>query len=262
MTVDGSFPLGAGLCAALIAGGADPIYATLMAIIAGALAGIATGLIHIFCRIQGLLASILTMTALYSINLRLMGMPNIALLDQNTIFSHLSVLATMLIIVIAVVLMLARFLYSQFGLGLRASGVNPVVSAAYGVNVSKMSVITLALSNALVSFAGALFAQSQGFADISMGTGTIIIGLASVIIGEAIIRKNNLILILASCIIGAIIYRAIVAVALNSHSLGLQASDLNLITAILVIGIMMLPKYRHPKFSSAAKAAGGADATP
>lgn len=241
LTVDGSFPLGAAVTAVLLTSGMNPIAATFLAVLAGMMAGAVTGGLSVYLRMLGLLASILTMSALYSINLRVMGRPNMALLDVPTLFSHYSSLAVIGVVVVIVVLGLTRFLTSNFGLALRAVGQNPKMSRAYGVNLGKMTILTLGLSNGLVALAGALFAQSQGFADVSFGTGTIITGLASLMIGESLCGKRRVFLELIGCVLGAILYRGAIAFALNSQDLGLLPSDLNLVTAGLVILALGLP---------------------
>jgi putative ABC transport system permease protein len=131
------------------------------------------------------------------------------------------------------------------GLALRATGINPIVSPSYGINIGRMTLTGLALSNALVAFAGALFAQAHGFADISMGTGTLITGLASVIVGEGLFRHSCIAIGLIGCVLGSVLYRLVIAIALNSQVVGLQASDLNLITAILVVFAMLIPQIRQ-----------------
>ncbi len=250
LTVDGSFPLGAAICASFIINGIRPGTATFAAVIAGAIAGFITGYLNVRWKILGLLAGILTMTALYSINLRIMGKPNIALLAEPIIFPNpQSVLPIMIALVLTVILLLTFFLNSQIGLALRATGINPRVSPAYGINVGKMTLVGLSLSNGLVAGAGALFTQMYGFADISMGTGTLIIGLASVIIGETLFHTYRIWLILFSCVLGSVLYRLAIAFALNSHFIGLKSSDLNLITAVLVIFALLFPKFRKKIFS-------------
>ncbi len=249
LTVDGTFPLGAAVAATLLVNGTHPILATLAAVCAGGVAGFITGYLHVRWHILGLLAGILTMTALYSVNLRIMGRPNIALLTEPTLFGYFKgshvVLWSMLVIIVFVLYLLYRFLASQFGLALRATGINPRVSPSYGINIGLMTLIGLAASNGLVALAGALFAQAHGFADISLGTGTLITGLASVIVGESLLPKHRLWLVLISCVLGSILYRLAIAMALNSQFAGLQAQDLNLITAILVIIAMLVPKIRQ-----------------
>lgn len=248
LTVDGSYPLGAAVVAVLLTNGWNPLFATLMAIAAGAGAGLFTAYLNVRWKILGLLAGILTMTGLYSINLRIMGKPNIALLNETTLFNIFGIhpLIVLVFIVLLVFALLAYFLNTEFGLGLRASGMNPRVSRAYGIHVNRMSLLSLALSNGLVALAGALFAQLYMFADVSMGIGTIINGLAAVIIGETLIRTRSVTLAIFACIIGAIIYRFAMALALNAHAIGLAASDLNLIASVLVIVTLIIPKLKRP----------------
>ena len=245
LTVDGSFTLGAAVTSAMISSGCNPWITTLAAIAAGGMAGIVTGYLNVRWNILDLLAGILTMTALYSINLRVMGRPNIAIIDDPTIFGSYSVILVTLFIVVLGIFILTRFFASEFGLGIRATGINPKVSRAYGIHVGKMKIIALSISNAIVASSGALFAQSQGFADISMGMGTIIVGLAAVIIGEAIMfHPGKIALALISCGVGSIIYRIAITFALNAHDIGLEATDLNLITATIVALTMILPKLK------------------
>jgi len=249
LTVDGSFTLGAAVSATLIANGMNPFLATFLAIISGSVAGMITGYLNVRWNILGLLAGILTMTGLYSINLRIMGKPNIAIIDEQTIFSGYSIIIVALIILVITTLLLTRFFASEFGLGIRAAGINARISNAYGINVGKMKIIALALSNAIVAFAGALFTQSQSFADISMGTGTVIIGLASVIIGEAMLRPHRILTGLITCALGSVIYRIAIGFALNVNDVELEASDLNLITVLLVVFTMILPRLKKIKIN-------------
>jgi putative ABC transport system permease protein len=244
LTVDGSFTLGAAVSSAMIFAGYNPYLATICAIGSGSVSGMITGYLNVKWNILGLLAGILTMTALYSINLRIMGRPNIAIIDSPTIFANWNIIITMLVIAIILIIILSRFFASDFGLATRAIGINPRVSSAYGINVGFMKIVALGISNSIVALAGSLFAQSQGFADISMGTGTIIIGLASVIIGEAIIHPEKIWVGLITCAAGSILYRVVIGFALNAHDIGLEASDLNLITAIMVAITMILTKLK------------------
>ncbi len=244
LSVDGSFTLGAAMSAALIVAGYSPLLATLIACLAGAMAGLCTGYLHVKWKIMGLLASILTMTALYSINLRIMDKPNIALLHETTLFSHTHVIGLLVLLVMGVLGLLTWLFATDFGLGIRAIGLNPRVSRAYGLSIDKLKLFSLALSNALVAFAGALFCQSQGFADISMGTGTIIIGLASLIIGETLLSPKKVAMALLACVMGSLVYRIVIGLALNTHQLGLKATDLNLLTAMLVTLTMILPQLK------------------
>jgi len=254
LTVDGSFPLGGAVAATLISGGMDPFAATLAATAAGALAGLATGLLNVKLRIMDLLASILMMIALYSVNLRIMGRPNVPLITEPTIFTVLQPAAVgdyimrpvvLAGIVLAAKLLLDWFLSTQAGLAMRSAGSNPRMARAQGVNTGRMVLGGMALSNALVGLAGALFAQTQGGADISMGVGTIVIGLAAVIVGESILPSRKLVWATLAVVIGAVVYRFFVAVALNSEFIGLQAQDLNLVTAVLVTIALVLPMIRR-----------------
>jgi putative ABC transport system permease protein len=255
LTVDGSFPLGAAVAASAITGGVDPYLATLLAIFAGALAGLVTAVLNVRFGILHLLASILTMIALFSINLRVMGRPNIALLGEDTILTPLEglgipglvlrPLAVGLIVLVCMAL-LARFLASDYGLALRATGANPRMARAQGIATGSAICLGMALSNALVALAGALFAQTNGFADITIGTGTIVVGLAAVIVGETLLPARRIWLVALACVLGSILYRLAVAFALNTDVLGLEASDLNLATAVLVGLALVLPGASNP----------------
>lgn len=257
LTVDGSFPLGGAVAATLIANGWDPFSATLVATVAGAGAGLLTGWLHVKLRIMDLLASILMMIALYSINLRIMGKPNVPLINEPTVFTllqpeSLSDYVTrpliLLVVVCLVKLFLDWFFATQTGLAIRSTGSNARMARSHGVNTGVMVLGGMALSNALVALAGALFAQTQGGADISMGVGTIVIGLAAVIIGESILPSRKLVLTTLAVIVGAIVYRLFIALALNSEFIGLQAQDLNLVTAILVTIALILPMLKRRLF--------------
>lgn len=254
LTVDGSFPLGGAVAATLIAAGTDPFSATAAATLAGALAGTITGWLNVRLRIMDLLASILMMIALYSINLRIMGRPNVPLITEPTVFTLLQrealadyVFRPLLLIGVVIVakLLLDWFFTTQTGLAMRATGSNPRMARAQGVNTGWMILGGMALSNALVGLAGALFAQTQGGADISMGVGTIVIGLAAVIVGESILPSRKLFLATLAVILGAIVYRFFIALALNSDFIGLQAQDLNLVTALLVTVALVLPMIKR-----------------
>jgi putative ABC transport system permease protein len=255
LTVDGSFPLGAAVAASAIVAGVDPYLGTLMALVAGALAGLVTAVLNVRFGILHLLASILTMIALFSINLRIMGRPNIALLTEETVLTPLApleiwtpVLKVLVVGVVALVaaLLLIRFLASDYGLAMRATGANPRMARAQGVETGRAILVGMALSNALVALAGALFAQTAGFADISIGTGTIVVGLAAVIVGETLLPARHIAIVVLACLVGSILYRLAVALALNSDVLGLTASDLNLVTAVLVGIALILPSARNP----------------
>jgi putative ABC transport system permease protein len=255
LTVDGSFPLGAAVAASAIVSGIDPYLATGCAVVAGALAGLVTAVLNVRFRILHLLASILTMIALFSINLRIMGRPNIALLTEPTVLSPFEglglaspVLNPLFVgaIVLAVAALLARFLASDYGLGMRATGANPRMARAQGIETGRTICVGMALSNAMVALAGALFAQTNGFADVTIGTGTIVGGLAAVIVGETILPARRIGLVILACVLGSIVYRLAIAAALNADVLGLEASDLNLVTAVLVGLALILPGARNP----------------
>lgn len=254
LTVDGSFPLGAAVAATMIVAEMNPWLATFSACLAGAMAGLVTAWLNVRLHILHLLASILTMIALYSINLRIMDGPNKALLGVNTLMTPLDNLGMPYymayplafgILAVLVMLALVWFLQSEVGLAMRATGANPRMAKANGVNTNRMILLGMAVSNALVALAGALFAQSQGSADVTMGVGVIVIGLASVIGGEAVMPIRTLLLWVMACLVGSILYRMVVAFALNAEVLGLKAQDLNLITAVLVTLAIVAPQFRQ-----------------
>jgi len=254
LTVDGSFPLGGAVCAIMIHSGYDPYSATAAATVAGAVAGYVTGWLNVRLKIMDLLASILMMIALFSVNLRVMGGPNVPLINDPTLFTLLQPKGVedywarpMLLLVIVIVIKLAAdwFFSTERGLAIRATGSNARMARSQGINTGGMILLGMAISNALVGLAGALFAQTQGGADISMGIGTIVIGLAAVIVGEAILPSRKLVLATLAAIIGAIVYRFFIALALNSDFIGLKAQDLNLVTAILVTIALVVPNLKR-----------------
>ncbi len=257
LTVDGSFPLGAAVAATLITMDFNPFISTIAAFVAGGIMGMITAWLSTHLRVLNLLAGILTMTALYSINLRIMGRPNIALLGESTLFSgvlsHVKPVYVVAFISVVILGVLWNFLTSRTGLALRATGANARMARAQGINDQTMIWLGLGLSNALVALAGALFAQLNGFADVTLGVGTIIIGLAAVIIGEALLPTRTILQALIACFVGSILYRLFIAQALNINEIGLKASDLNLVTSILVGLAMTLPTLKK-QFS---KARGG-----
>lgn len=254
LTVDGSFPLGGAVAATLIAAGYDPFTSTIIATFAGGAAGLVTGWLNVRLRIMDLLASILMMIALYSVNLRIMGKPNVPLITEPTVFTllqpqwlsdYVARPLILLVVVIIVKLALDWFLATQTGLAMRSTGSNGRMARAQGVNTGAMILAGMALSNALVALAGALFAQTQGGADISMGIGTIVIGLAAVIVGESILPSRRLVMATLAVILGAIVYRFFIALALNSDFIGLKAQDLNLVTAVLVTIALVIPMLKR-----------------
>jgi len=263
LTVDGSFPLGAAVSAILIVNGMNPWLATMAAVLAGCIAGVITAWMNVRLQILNLLASILTMIALYSINLRIMGKPNIALLGENTILTPLELIdlpyyvttpLAFFVIVIIVLIGLVYFLKSETGLAMRATGANARMARAQGISTSAMIILGMAVSNGLVALAGSLFAQSQGAADVTMGVGVIVVGLASVIGGEALFSTRTLFLAVVACLVGAVLYRLAIALALNADFIGLQAQDLNLVTAALVAMAIVLPRFKS-SFNSSGRGA-------
>lgn len=253
LTVDGSFPLGAAVTATAIVGGLNPWLATLLGVLAGACAGLVTAFLNIRFRILHLLASILTMIALFSINLRVMGRPNVAIINQETVLTPFEVLGlsqfvlkpiVVGVVVAVVALLLARFLNSEFGLAMRATGANQRMARAQGISTSRQTYVGMALSNALVGLAGALFAQTNGFADVTVGVGTIVVGLAAVILGETLVRTRVILWMVLACILGSILYRLAIQLALSADFI--EASDLNLVTAVLVALALILPGVGNP----------------
>ncbi len=241
LTVDGSFPLGAAVMATLLSNDINIAIAIIVSFIAGLIAGIVTGYLNVRYKIMELLAGILVMTALYSINLRIMGKPNIALMNLDMSDEHRFIIIAVTIFIVAILMML--FLKTQVGLSLRSLGQNPQLASSCGIDTGRMTILALSLSNGLVALSGALFVLMQGFADISMGMGTIIIGLASVIIGEKLTSSRSTSILVLSVMIGAILYRLLITMALNLEILSLAPSDLNLISSTLVAGIMIAPIY-------------------
>jgi putative ABC transport system permease protein len=265
ITADGSLTLGAALAAALIVRGYSPWAATGAAMLAGACAGTATGILHTRFQINGLLAGILVATALYSVNLHVMGRSNIPLLDARTVgtdvvaatskltgpvqnirilgretrYSDAVNLAAIGVLVAALAWLLRAFLRTSLGTAMRATGDNPRMIRALGVDVGWMITLGLIMSNSLVALSGAILAQYQGFADIQMGIGMIVWGLASVILGQALIGSSGLGLSICGAVLGSLLFRLMVALALH---FGLDPNDLKLVTAGFVLAALVLPK--------------------
>lgn len=233
LSVDGTFPLGASISAALLVNGVNPWISILVATIGGAIAGSITGFLHVKLKISNLMSGILVMMGLYSINLRIMGKSNIPLFNTDYIFKNATVNSIFIILAIVVVvkIILDLFLKTKSGLLLTAVGDNEQVVSSLGVNKNLVKVLGLAISNGLVSLAGALTAQHQGFADVTMGTGIVVMGLAAVIIGVSIFGKMSFIKVTTLSIFGAIIYKLVIAIALWMK---LNPNDLKILTAVLV----------------------------
>ena len=245
MTVDGTFPLGAAISAKLLTLGVNPYLTLLVALIVGAAAGAVTGLIHVKLKVKDLLAGILVMTALYSVNLRVMGKSNIPLFEEDNIFNtEYSMMITIVVLILISKFLLDYLLKTKFGFALKALGDNENLIVSLGLNEEKYKIYGLMIANAFVAFSGAVLAQYQGFADVGMGTGIIVIGLASIIIGDTLFGKRRRLEGTTIVIIGSILYRGVIAVTL---SMGMDASDLKLITSIIVIVILWIQKQKDKR---------------
>jgi len=253
LTVDGSFPLGGAVAARLIYAGVDPSLAVVAAVIAGFLAGALTGLLNTRLKINSLLAGILMMTILYSVNLRIMGRANIQLLDRPTIFTfmenmdvvrYIPVITLFLLVTLVVKILLDLFLHTEYGMALRATGNNEDMIRSLGVNTDNATVFGLGLSNSLVALSGALIAQDQGFSDVGMGIGMIVAGLASIIIGEAMLKPKTVFRLTLAAIIGSLLYRFIISLGLR---LGLAPTDLKMATGFMVIIALGIPAFKKSR---------------
>ena len=248
LTVEGSYPLGAAVAISYIAGGGSPIVAILLAFVAAAIAGAVTGLLHTKLQIPALLAGILTMIGLYSINLRVMGgKSNISILRMDNVYTffenfgldkNMSILVCGLVFVVVIIAFLYWFFGTEIGAAIRATGSNKQMIRAQGINTDITTIICLMLGNGLIGIAGALIGQSQSFADAGMGTGTIVIGLASIIIGEVLFGTRNFMNWLLAIVGGSIAYRFVVAIVLQ---LGFNQNDMKLLTAIIVAIALAMP---------------------
>lgn len=242
MTVDGSFPLGGAVASAILIKGGNPILALVVATLCGAIAGLITGMIHVKLKVTNLLAGIIVMTGLYSVNLRIMGKSNIPLFSVKHLFNgNMIPIVTLVTLLILAKITIDYLLKTKFGFALKALGDNETLVISLGIDEKKLKIYGLMIANSFVALSGAILAQYQGFADVGMGTGTIITGLASIIIGEAIFKKRSFISMSMTVILGTIIYRTIIAMSLK---LGMNASDLKLITSILVVGIIFLKEKK------------------
>jgi putative tryptophan/tyrosine transport system permease protein len=282
ITAEGSVTLGASVTAALIVGGYGAVLATGAGVLAGMAAGTVTGLLATKCNINRLLSGILVMTALYSVNLHVMGRSNLPLLDQTTLATRAerfganlfaggsefsvagwtvgvrdaSILISILLFVIVIGALLYAFFHTHLGTAMRATGDNPQMIRALGVSVDTLTIFGLALSNGFVALSGALLAQYQGFADVQMGIGIVVLGLASVIIGEALVGTRAVGLLIAGTVMGSVLFRLLVAIALRW---GLNPNDLKLITAVFVFAALVMPdlvrRFRQRQRPVQAKAA-------
>ncbi len=255
LTVDGSLPLGAAVSAVCLTKGLDPFLSLVFAMGAGFIAGAITGVLNTKLKILHLLASILTMTALYSVNIRIMNGPNLSLLGVDTVFDPLmkagitgsyASLILFFSVVVFIVGMLVWFLHTEFGQTMLATGDNPQMITSQGVDTHKVIILGVGLANALVALAGGLIAQNQGAADVNMGVGTIVAGLASVIVGETIWGRGGILRCVVAVVIGSMVYRTAIGLALGLRigDFSFSPSDLNLITAFLVIVALVAPKLK------------------
>lgn len=252
LSVEGTFPLGAAVAATLIDAGHSVWFSMLIALIAGCIGGTVTALLTTKLKIPALLSGILTMIGLYSVNLMIMGKANVPLLRAETVFTLTenlfgvsSVVATLIVGLVATVIVGAImywFFGTVLGTAIRATGCNPQMARAQGINTNVMVILGLLISNGLVALSGALVAQSNGFADVGMGTGTIVIGLASVIIGEVLFGTRSFKNWLISVVLGSVVYRAVIAIVLE---LGMPPNDLKLFTAVLVAIALSLPLIKN-----------------
>lgn len=257
LTVDGSFPMGAAITCILISKGMNPLLTLPISFAAGVLVGILTGVIHVKLKVRDLLSGIIMMTALYTVNLRIAGRANLPIYNKSTIFqndlvdkiipkslSSFKVVIIVLIITLISKYILDWYLRTKSGMLLRAVGDNDHIITSLGVNKGKVKVVGLAISNGLVALSGCVFAQQQRYFDVSMGTGTMVIGLASVIIGTSLFRKVTILRVTSSVVIGSVIYKACVAIAIR---FGFESTDLKFITAALFLLILVLGMERNRK---------------
>lgn len=260
LTVDGSFPLGAAITAVMITKGMHPILTLVVSFVAGAFVGMLTGLIHVKCKVRDLLSGIIMMTALYTVNLRIAGRANLPIYNMKTIFDNDLVHSVFkgeaarysTVVLIFVITMVMKFLLDWYmstksGFLLRAVGDNDTIVTSMGVDKGAIKIVGLSIANGLVTLSGCIYAQQQRYFDVSMGTGTVVIGLASVIIGTSLFKKVTFLRVTSSVVIGSIIYKACVAVAI---SLGLQSTDLKLVTAVLFLIILIAGMDRKKKVKS------------
>lgn len=251
LTAEGSYPLGGAVAASLLVAGAGPLLATLAAIAAGVLAGVTTALVHTKLRVNNIVSGIIVMTALYTVNLRVMGAANVSLLSVRTVFDQATtalgasettvtiVLASLLLVIAGIAL--AWFMHTDLGLAVRATGENEAMIRSLGVDTDRTKLIGLGLSNGAIALSGALVAQDHGFADIGMGIGILVTGAAAVMIGEALFGDGSIERWVMATVVGVLIYQFLVAVALR---VGLAPVDLKLITAMLLLFALVLPRLR------------------
>jgi putative ABC transport system permease protein len=257
LTAEGSYPLGGAVVSTLIVSGWDPFSATVVATLAGSTAGIVTALVHTKLKINNIIAGIIVMTALYTVNLRIMGAANVPLLDQPSIVGEVvrglnvfgfalrdnafSTIPIIFVLLLAAGIALVWFFRTDLGLAVRATGQNEAMILSLGVDIDKTKIVGLALSNGFIALSGALIAQNHGFSDIGMGIGILVAGAAAVLIGETIFGDRTVAWWVVAAIIGMLIYQFLAAAALR---VGLTANDLKLVTAVLLLGALAIPRFR------------------
>lgn len=249
MTVEGTFPFGTAICISALVHGVNPIIATILSFLGGMLTGLITGLLYTKGKIPVLLAGILTMTGIYSVNLRILGKANVGLLNKATLLNekflqrlpdNFPTIVVGLLFAIFIILLLALFLNTDLGQAFIATGDNEKMAQSLGINTDNMKILGLMLSNGLIGLAGGLLGQNGGYADVNMGIGTMVIGLAAIIIGEVVYGNLSLTARLIAVVIGSIIYRLILLLVLQ---LGFSTNDFKLISAIILAICMMLPLF-------------------
>ena len=249
MTVEGTFPFGAAICISALVHGVNPIIATILSFLGGMLTGLITGLLYTKGKIPVLLAGILTMTGIYSVNLRILGKANVGLLNKATLLNekflqrlpdNFPTIVVGLLFAIFIILLIALFLNTDLGQAFIATGDNEKMAQSLGINTDNMKILGLMLSNGLIGLAGGLLGQNGGYADVNMGIGTMVIGLAAIIIGEVVYGNLSLTARLIAVVIGSIIYRLILLLVLQ---LGFSTNDFKLISAIILAICMMLPLF-------------------
>ncbi|MGT2934607.1 ABC transporter permease [Streptococcus castoreus] len=251
LTAEGSYPLGAAICATSIVSGLNPFLATLLAFVGGSLAGLISGLVHTKLKIPALLTGIVTLTGLYSINLKILGKANVALLRQKTLVTQFfdmgftkiaAVLVIGILFAVVVIVLLTLLMKTQIGLALRSTGDNIPMSESNGIKTDHMKILGYMLSNGLIALCGALLCQNNGYADLNAGVGTIVIGLASIIIAEVMIRNLSIGWRLASIVLGSIVYRLIILAILAIP--GMDADLVKLFSAILLATVLFVPELQ------------------
>ena len=267
LSVDGTFPLGGAVAAVSLLAGWDPIIALLLALLAGAAAGFITGALHVYLKITNLLCGILVMTGLYSVNLKIMGKSNIALLKTGTLFPSnvengttlnlLYALLISLLIIFVIKVILDLYMRTYSGKALLAVGASEQLVTTLSVNTGKMKIIGLMIANGLTALSGAMMTQYQRFADVNMGSGTVVVGLAAVIIGRTVFRRVRFIEGSTSVIFGAIIYKIVVGLVMR---LGLDADWMKLATAVIFVLVIVLQRVTAYRQKAAARKGGGSRA--